>query len=124
MKVIIDTSILISFALNNESAKDIINKIEKGEYIMYVSPDILFEYKNVLRLKKFKFTKVYQNEILDLVNKYSTKITPDIETKFSRDKDDSAFLSLANYIDADILFTNDKTLQKADHLVKCKIMGI
>lgn len=124
MKVIIDTSVLISYTLQNSKALEIFDKIESGEYIMYVSHDILFEYKNVLRLKKFKFSQEQQKEILDKVNQLAIKVTPDKEIKFSRDKYDSPFLSISEFIEADFLFTQDKTLLKAGHLIKGKILGI
>ena len=124
MKIIIDTSVLISFALKNEKAIQIFNQIENGAFEMFTSPDILFEYKNVLRLRKLKFSPEYQLEILNFVGNYSKNVIPDKEIKFSRDKFDSPFLSLANHIEADVLFTQDKTLLKADHLVKSKILSI
>lgn len=91
---------------------------------MYVSKDILYEYKNVLRLKKFKFEIDYQYKILEKIKSISTIQEPDHEVKFSRDKYDSAFLSLAKHINADVLFTQDKTLLKADHLVSTKIQSL
>jgi len=91
---------------------------------MFVSPDILFEYKNVLRLKKFKFSRENQSNILEKVNQLASKLTPDKEIKFSRDKFDSPFLSIAEFVDADLLITQDKTLQKANHLIKSKIIDI
>lgn len=124
MKLVIDTSILIAYALKNEQAIRIIELIEEGLHTMYVSPLLVYEYKNVLRLNKFKFSKEYQLEVLEKVNKLAEKVSPDIYTKFSRDKYDSHLLSLANYIQADLLISDDKTLQKANHLTTSKIVAM
>ncbi len=124
MKVIIDTSVLIAFSLGNEKAISVFAKIEQGQYTMFVSNEILYEYKNVLRLRKFKFTKEYQSLILEKVNQFAKLITPDKIIKFSRDRDDSPFLSIAEYIKADYLFTEDKILLKAQHKVSAKIIDL
>ncbi len=124
MKIIIDTSVLIAYSLNNEKAIYIFDKIKQGDYTMYVSPDILFEYKNVLRLRKLKLSPEYQSQILALVKEISQLVKPDKEVKFSRDKYDSPFLSISEFIKADILFTEDKTLQKAGHLISATILGL
>jgi len=124
LKVIIDTSVLIAYTLNNEKAIKIFDKIKQGDYIMYISPDIIFEYKNVLRLRKLKIPTELQSDILSLVKEISQMVIPDKEIKFSRDKYDSPFLSISEFVQADLLFTEDKTLQKAGHLISAKITGL
>lgn len=113
---------MIAYLLGNEKAKSIFDKIINGQYIWYLCDEIIFEYKNVLRLKKFKLDDKTQRDTLDFIKKYSKNISISQETHFSRDRDDSIFLSLANTIDADIIYTFDKILMKADHLTKTKII--
>lgn len=124
MKLVIDTSVLIAFALNNPRAVQIFNKIFQGEHIFYVSPEILYEYKNVLRLKKFKFSSDLQFSVINKISEHYIERTPNNIIKFSRDKDDSPFISLADEVKADYLITEDKTLQKAGHLVNSKIINM
>ena len=121
MKIIIDTNILLSAILGNNSAVELINY---SDYQFYASPQIIDEYRKLIRREKFKLSteriEFWDSFISEkfLITKTHNKI------KLSRDYQDAKFIELANEINADFLITSDKKLLNATNYTKTKIIKL
>ncbi len=121
MIIIIDTNILLSAILGNETA---IGFLGNDKYKFYASPEIIDEYRTLIRRKKFKISieniEYWDNFIKQqfIIQKANNRI------KLSRDYQDAKFIELANEIKAEYLITNDKKLLNATNFTATKIVNL
>lgn len=126
MKVIIDTSVLLSAALRDRLPERVVLYVAgRDDCRWIVTPEILQEYTEVLRRPKFGLdepTLKHWAELLAMrtVNVGSPPQVPD----FPRDPKDMPFLGAALAANADFLVTGDKDLLAAKHLVATRIVTV
>jgi len=76
---VIDTNVLVSALLSNHkdsATVQVISRLISGEIIPVYSNEIMFEYREVLRRKKFKFAPDMIDYLLSAISKYGILAEP------------------------------------------------
>lgn len=76
---VIDTNVLVSALLSshdNAATVQVVGKLFSGEVIPLLSEEILNEYHEVLRRKKFRFSEELISGLLNVIEKYGEMIMP------------------------------------------------
>jgi putative PIN family toxin of toxin-antitoxin system len=120
--VIIDTGTLISLALGSRESARAVELASENPYRLALSHDLLYEYKGILKRKKFNFTKDKQNELLNFFSENSDYFEINSSLKFSRDPGDTRIVALADTCKAGYCITGDKQLLKAGRPPSCKFV--
>ncbi len=115
--VVFDTMILYQATASlTGPAAELLRRLEAGQFILYVSDEILDEAHDVLsrpklRAKNPRVTDETVRETFDLLDRLARTVS-DVPSLFSlpRDPDDEPYLNLAIATDADYLATWDKDL--------------
>jgi uncharacterized protein len=115
--VVFDTMILYQATANLAGpAAELLRRLEAGQFILYVSDEILDEARDVLsrpklRAKNPRVTDQAVRQTFDLLDRM-TQLVSNVPSLFSlpRDPDDEAYLNLAIAAYADYLVTWDKDL--------------
>ena len=92
MKLIIDTNVLISAILKDGKPEKLILWVIKNNHQWIVTDEILTEYFEVLKRKKFNLSDEIITYWEDLINITSIKITTKNKFIFNRDKKDEKFI--------------------------------
>jgi len=125
MKVIIDTSVLISAAISGRKPEAIILwLIDRRDVYWIVSEAILSEYKGVLSRPRFKLTAAQQERWSQVLEEATTLVSVNIKTNFPRNQKDVKFLSCAVASEADFLITGDRELREAQDLIETTIISV
>lgn len=114
---VFDTMILYQATANHTGpAAKLLHQLEAGQFILYVSDEILDEARDVLgrpkiRAKNPRITDQTVQETFDLLGRLAHMVS-DVPSLFSlpRDPDDEPYLNLALSSGADYLVTWDKDL--------------
>jgi putative PIN family toxin of toxin-antitoxin system len=126
MNVLIDTNILLSAALRDRLPERVVLYVAGRDDIRWlVTPEILAEYRDVLRRPKFGLdeqTLKRWDELLEIrtVNVGNPPTVPD----FPRDPKDAPFLAAALANNADFLVTGDKDLLDARNIISTRIVTV
>lgn len=109
LRLVMDTNILVSAALKPEGLQRtvLLLAITKPARL-YVSPDILAEYREVLARPEFHIRKGLQQQLLDLIRNRSHVVSPDRTLDVTKDPDDNKFLECADAARADYLITGNQ----------------
>ncbi len=115
--VVFDTMILYQATASlTGPAAELLRRLEAGQFILYVSDEILDEARDVLsrpklRAKNSRVTDETVQETFDLLDRLARTV-PGVPSLFSlpRDPDDEPYLNLAITTDVDYLTTWDKDL--------------
>ena len=115
--VVFDTMILYQATANAAGpAAELLRQLEAGQFILFVSDEILDEARDVLsrpklRAKNPRVTDHTVQQTFDLLNRLHRTVSnvPSLYPP-SRDPDDEPYLNLAIATDADYLVTRDKDL--------------
>ena len=115
--VVFDTMILYQATANLAGpAAELLRRLEAGQFILYVSDEILDEARDVLsrpklRAKNPRVTDQAVRQTFDLLDRMA-QLVSNVPSLFSlpRDPDDEAYLNLAIVAYADYLVTWDKDL--------------
>jgi len=114
MRVVIDTSVVISAALKDRIPEEVILFVlAKPEFTWIASEEIVGEYMSVLKREKFKLP---DETIQRWHNTFDRRITfVDVlnVVNFPRDQKDAKFLACALPAEADYLITGDKDFEDA-----------
>lgn len=124
MKIVIDTSVVVAYAVGNIQAKKIFELIISKKFKWYVSDYILKEYIYLLNSKKLYLDDNIKDDLINFIMNNSIKVDIKEKVKFSQDPKDEVFLSLCKNINADYLITEDKKLLNSNHRVSTKILNI
>ncbi|OLE55737.1 MAG: putative toxin-antitoxin system toxin component, PIN family [Acidobacteria bacterium 13_1_20CM_3_53_8] len=125
MKVVIDTSVVVSAALKDRDPEAIILfVVERPEFEWIVSASILEEYKAVLRRERFGLPKEILHKWDEMFDGLTTNIAVDVEVDFPRDRKDARFLECALVADAEYLITGDKDFTEAQKLINTTIISV
>ncbi len=76
---VIDTNVLVSALLSshdNAATVQVVGKLFSGQVIPLISEEILREYNEVLRRKKFGFSAATVNSMVHVIEKYGEMIVP------------------------------------------------
>ena len=91
---VFDTNVLVSSLLtkNRDSATArVVDAIASGDIIPLFSQDILDEYNEVLRRKKFSFSESRISRLLMMLRQYGVEVVPTPTGEILADKDDVIF---------------------------------
>ena len=123
MKIIVDTNILISAALNGSKAKAVIDYIVASNNCKWIaSAAIVDEYKAVLVRPKFKLSAYLQRQWFELIDSATTIIEVNLTVDFARDRKDAKFLACAVAAKANYLITGNRDFSEAQKLIETKII--
>jgi uncharacterized protein len=108
LRLVIDTNILVSAVLKPDGLQRtvVLLAITKPA-ALYVSPDILAEYREVLSRSNLKIRKGVRQQFLQLIRNRSRSITPARPLGVTEDPDDNIFLECADAARADYLVTGN-----------------
>ena len=122
MKIVVDTNILISAALNGSKPQAVIDYIIASNDCKWIaSAAIVDEYKAVLVRPKFKLSTYLQRQWFDLIDSAITIIEVNLTVDFPRDRKDAKFLACAVAANANYLITGDRDFSEAQ-IIKTKII--
>jgi putative PIN family toxin of toxin-antitoxin system len=109
LRLVIDANILVSAALKPEG-------LERTVFLLaitrparlYVSAEILSEYKDVLSRPALRVSRGLQQRYLQLVKNHSYLVIPSRRLSVTRDPADNIFLECADRARADYLMTGNR----------------
>jgi putative PIN family toxin of toxin-antitoxin system len=107
LRLVIDTNVLVSAALNPDGLErtTILIAITKPARL-YVSPPILEEYAGVLARPHLKIRKGVRLQLLQLIR--NSFVVPSHRLEVASDPDDNVFLECADKAGADYLITGNQ----------------
>jgi putative PIN family toxin of toxin-antitoxin system len=111
-RIVIDTNVFIAIIAKRSPYRWIFDKIISGEYILCVTHDIVYEYREVLAEKTS--TTVADN-IAHFLSIHPFVTHHDIYYRFGliqNDPDDNIFVDCAIAANAECILTNDKHFQE------------
>jgi len=110
-RLVVDTNIIISSLLGKSYPyKIVFEVILDKKALIFLSSEILKEYKDVVSRKKFHKSPGFIQESIELIQKIervSTVVTPALNLDLLKDSDDNRFLELALTIQVDYLITGN-----------------
>lgn len=125
MRVVIDTSVVVSAVLRDRTPEQVILfAVHTADIEWIASRDILDEYAGVLRRPKFALPQALLHEWQELFSAFITIIEVPSDLRFPRDQDDAKFLACALAADVDYLITSDRDFADAQSLLPTKICSI
>lgn len=125
MRVVIDTSVLVSAAIRDRLPERVVLWCVAQEDVEWlVSPEILDEYINVVNRPKFQLSAATIAWWMDLLSRRTRVILPAVDIPFPRDRKDARFLMCAESGGADALITGDGDFSEARSLVSATIMNV
>jgi uncharacterized protein len=125
MKVVIDTNVLVSAILRDRNPEVVIMWVlGQPEWEWLVSPEILQEYRQILRRPKFAFSSDLLSKWDTLLERDTTSVSVDDQVEFPRDQKDAKFLACALSNNADYLITGDRDFSEAQKLLNTTILSV
>lgn len=125
MKVLIDTNVLISAVWRDRTPESVILwVVAHPDWQWLVSPEIMEEYKEVLRRKKFSFSPDTLQKWESLLDRDTHLVAIKTNVDFPRDQKDAMFLACALSNDADFFITGDGDFEEAFTVVNTKIISV
>lgn len=122
MLIIIDTNILVKYALSDERAVSLLDYLSINHQFAVTKP-ILSEYKLILSRPKLKLPAEIQRATINII-KNNSILFEDSFFRFNKDREDEKFFACAAISDADYLITNDNAFANAQWKVKTKIIDL
>jgi len=114
MKVIIDTSVVVSAALKDRVPEEVILFVlARPEFTWTASTEIIGEYITVLKRGKFKLSDETIQKWQGIFERRVKLTEVSHEVDFPRDQKDAKFLACALSAEADYLITGDKDFEEA-----------
>jgi putative PIN family toxin of toxin-antitoxin system len=109
LRVVIDTNIVVSAALRPYGLQRTVFLLALTKPArMYVSREILAEYRSVLARPALKITKGRQQKLLQLVRNRVQVVHPRYKLEVTSDPQDNKFLECADAARADYLITGNQ----------------
>ncbi len=125
MRVVVDTNVVVSAILRDRlPEKVLLFIVARPDFEWVASPEILAEYRAVLRRQKFALP---DSVLLQWDERFNSAIADwpvEIPVSFPRDVKDAKFLACALAADADFLVTGDKDFTEARKLGRTKIVSV
>ncbi len=115
-KVVLDTNVVVSAHLKAGGLEAFVLDLALASKLqLYVSPDVLAEYEEVLRRPCFRIDSKKVTQSLRLIKKRAKKVKPTLTLSVSPDPDDNRFLECAEAAGADYLVTGNTRHFPAKH---------
>lgn len=125
MKVVIDTNVLVSAALKDRDLEEVILYVASQPDIEWIaSPEILSEYKEVLRRDKFRLPDDILQSWFTLIDSLTTVVVADISVDLPRDQKDAKFLACALVSGADYFITGDRDFDQPRKILDTTILSV
>ena len=125
MRVVVDTSVVVSAALRDRDPEKVLTLIaDRSDLDWIVSRDILDEYAAVLRRPKFNLPDEIVHRWLTLIDSLTFRIDVDVKVDFPRDPNDAKFLSCALAGEADFPVTSDRDFSQATRMERTYIVSV
>lgn len=125
MKILIDTNVLVSAALKDKDPETVVLFVTaQADFEWIVSPEILAEYKDVLRREKFGLPEETWRKWFELLDTFTTPVAVDATVDFPRDQKDAKFLTCALAVAAEFFITGDHDFTEARKLVNTTILSV
>jgi putative PIN family toxin of toxin-antitoxin system len=107
-KVVLDTNVVVSAHLKAGGLEAFVLDLALASKLqLYVSPDVLAEYEEVLRRPRFRIESKKITQSLRLIKKRAKNVKPTLTLSVSPDTDDNRFLECAEAANADYLVTGN-----------------
>ena len=125
MKVVIDTSVVVSAILKDRDPEAVIMFVAGNpEFDWIASTEILAEYRNVLKCPKFALPEEFILAWEEMFTRLTTIIDVDAVIEFPRDPKDAKFTNCAPHSDAHYFITGDKDFSEAVKLIQTTIISV
>ncbi len=125
MKVVIDTSVLLSAAWRDKSPEAVVLWIAvQDDWDWVVSEEILAEYREVLHREKFNLPTEKLERWERIITNLTSPIEVDIDVDFPRDQKDAMFLACALVSRADFMITGDGDFSAMKKLTDTTIISV
>ena len=114
MKVIFDTSVVVSAAMKDRVPEEVILFVlGNPDFTWIASTDIINEYTTVIQRGKFRLSEETIQKWQDIFKRHIRIEEATLDVDFPRDQKDAKFLACALSARADYLVTGDKDFQEA-----------
>ena len=132
IKAVIDTNVLVSGLWThdqNAPTKRILDALLVGDFVCLLSDEILTEYIDVLNRDKFNFNKEDVSRLIEHIERFGKKITPERSGDSFPDPDDRIFYEVTLSVpDARLVTGNQKHFPISPIVVTpaqfCEMIGI
>jgi putative PIN family toxin of toxin-antitoxin system len=109
LRLVVDTNILVSAALKPDGLQRTVLVLAVTKPArLYVSDEILGEYREVLARPEFKIRRGLQQRLLQLLTSRAKLVLPRRRLEITGDPDDNMFLDCADAAGADYLITGNQ----------------
>jgi putative PIN family toxin of toxin-antitoxin system len=125
MRVVVDTNVVVSAILRDRLPERVILFIiARPDFEWVASPEILTEYREVLRRPKFGLPETVLTQWDDRFRFAVAEWPADVPVSFPRDLKDAKFLACALAADADFFITGDLDFAEAGKVGRTKIVSV
>lgn len=109
LRLVVDTNVLVSAAIKPDSLQRTAFLIAITRPArLYVSPEIVEEYSDVLARPELRISRGSRLQLLDLIRNRSHLVRPRKRLKVTSDPDDNIFVECAEAARADYLITGNR----------------
>ena len=106
MKIVLDCNVIISGGIKNGVCRKLIHHV-LDHHTLYISEDILNEYKEIISRPKFKSAYTYLYNLIEVICELSELVEPRKINYILPDKDDIIYLEAALTAGADYIITGN-----------------
>ena len=125
MRVVVDTNVVVSAILRDRLPERVLLFIvARPDFEWVASPEILVEYRAVLRRPKFALPNSVLSQWDERFDSAIAEWPVEIPVSFPRDVKDAKFLACALAAGADFLVTGDRDFTEARKLGRTKIVSV
>ncbi len=111
LKFVLDTNVLVSALISTSGNPALLLDRAGEKYTLFISKDILIEFKDVISRDKFGFTDDEINTIIEAIISFSETANPEIKLDVIRsDPDDNKILECAVACGASHIVSGDRHL--------------
>lgn len=125
MRIVVDTSVVISAAIRDRAPEELVLLIvSQPDWQWLATQEILEEYLEVISRPKFGLTPEIVDRWNELFHSATTLVTADVAVEFPRDPDDAPLLACALSAGADMLVTGDQDLLDLGQVEGTRILSV
>ena len=125
MKVVVDTSVLVSAVFRDRTPEEVILFVTgQDAFHWIVSGEILAEYREVLSRPKFDLSEEILNHWIEILESSTVEIDVDLEIDFPRDREDAKFIACALAAQANFFITGDHDFNEAQQMMNTAIISV
>jgi putative PIN family toxin of toxin-antitoxin system len=125
MRIVVDTNVLVSAILRDRLPEKVLLFIlSRPDFEWVASPEILTEYRDVLRRPKFALPDTVLTRWQDRFQLAIAEWPVPEAVSFPRDQKDAPFIACALASDADFLITGDQDFHEAQRIGRTKIVSV